>query len=266
VADDAQARGINYRVEMGLGDLPMVRGSASELREVFVNIILNALDAMPQGGRLRIRTKVEKSVVKVDFTDSGIGMTEEVRARIFEPFFTTKSVTGTGLGLAVSHSIIERHGGRLEASSDTGVGSTFSITLPIATGYLKRDSRERTVKVDGAQVLVIDDDDRVREALVGMLGSAAHSADQAASGREGISKMEEKRFDLVLTDLSMPEMDGWAVAKEIRSRWPGTKIVLITGHALPPEETNHNGKLVDEIIFKPIQFDDISLTINSVLA
>lgn len=264
--DDAQARGINYKVEMELASLPMVRGSASELREVFVNIILNALDAMPQGGRLCITTKVEKSAVKVEFIDSGIGMTEAVRARIFEPFFTTKSVTGTGLGLAVSHSIIERHGGRLEASSDMGAGSTFSITLPVASDHSKRTSRGQTVKVDGAQVLVIDDDERVREALVGMLGSAAHCADQAASGREAISKMEEKRFDLVFTDLSMPEMDGWAVAREIRSRWPGTKIVLITGHALPPDADKHNGELVDEIIFKPVQFDDISLTINSVLA
>lgn len=264
--DDAQARGISYKVEMELATLPTVRGSASELREVFVNIILNALDAMPQGGRLRITTKVEKSVVKVEFTDSGIGMSEEVRARIFEPFFTTKSMTGTGLGLAVSHSIIERHGGRLEASSGAGVGSTFSITLPVASGYQKPTSRGRTIKVDGAHVLVIDDDERVREALVGMLGSASHSADQAASGPEGISKMEEKSFDLVFTDLSMPEMDGWAVAREIRSRWPGTKIVLITGHVLPPDDTKHNVELVDEIIFKPVQVDDISSTINSVLA
>src|SRR5262249_7958690 len=116
-ADDAQASGLPYEVELKLRPLPVTRGSSSELREVFVNIILNALDAMPQGGLLLISSDVQDCQINVRFTDSGVGMSRPVRQRIFEPFFTTKGTRGMGLGLAVSYSIVERHGGRIEVTS-----------------------------------------------------------------------------------------------------------------------------------------------------
>jgi PAS domain S-box-containing protein len=264
--DEAQARGLHYEVELDLRPVPLARGAASELREVFVNIILNALDAMPQGGRLRIVTEAQGSSVRVIFTDSGIGMSREVSEHIFEPFFTTKGVSGMGLGLAVSYSIVERHGGRIEIRSSPGRGTSFTVTLPTGRTAKPKAARDRRAKVKAASVLVIDDDDGVREALVGMLSSAGHRTDHAANGREALSKMERAGFDLVFTDLSMPEMDGWAVASEIRRRWPAVKIVLITGYAVPPETVNHHRDLVNEVIFKPIRFDDISATLNQVLS
>ncbi|HKP11484.1 MAG TPA: GAF domain-containing protein, partial [Blastocatellia bacterium] len=176
---EAQARGLTYDVSLDLRDVPPVRGSASELREVFVNIILNALDAMPQGGRLRIASREKNGSVRVSFSDSGIGMTREVRQRVFEPFFTTKGVTGMGLGLAVSYSIVERHGGQIDLRSMPGRGTTFTITLPSGrkkdgTGYAADSIMTKT-----ARVLVVDDDDRVRDVLVGMLKLAGHRADFA---------------------------------------------------------------------------------------
>jgi PAS domain S-box-containing protein len=264
--EEAQARGLYYEVETELQPLPVIQGAASELREVFVNIILNALDAMPQGGRLRITTQLKGSTVRVNFIDSGIGMSREVRNHIFEPFFTTKGVAGMGLGLAVSYSIIERHGGTIEARSNLGRGSTFTISLPVAGAPTQKDARDRAAEVGAANVLIIDDDERVREAMAGMLSSAGHQTDQAASGREGLAIMERGQFNLVFTDLSMPEMDGWAVAGEIRRRWPKVKIVLITGYALPPDLLTHQRELIDEIIYKPIRFDDISATLHEVLA
>jgi PAS domain S-box-containing protein len=174
--DEAQARGLRYHVEIDQKPLPIVRGSASELREVFVNIILNALDAMPQGGRLRIATEAKRDSIVVSFTDSGIGMSREVREKIFEPFFTTKGVTGMGLGLAVSYGTIERYGGRIEAKSKPGRGTTFTITLPSSTTAvepLSNQSRE----VEAANVLALDDDVGVGETLVGMLNSAAQRTD-----------------------------------------------------------------------------------------
>ena len=128
--EDAQARGINYEVESDLQPVPTALGSPSELREVFVNILLNALDAMPQGGRLRIRTESKDANIYVHFIDDGIGMSREVRDHVFEPFFTTKGASGMGLGLAVSYSIMERHGGRIEVTSSLGQGSTFTVLLP----------------------------------------------------------------------------------------------------------------------------------------
>jgi CheY-like chemotaxis protein len=243
-----------------------VRGSGSELREVFVNIILNALDAMPQGGRLCIATEAKGKVVQASLSDTGIGMTSEVRDHIFEPFFTTKGVVGTGLGLAVSHSIIDRHGGRIDTISAPGQGTTFTISLPAGENDV-----ESLVDIPGAaakpvNVLVVDDDQRVREALVGMLNMAGHRTDYAGSGIEALAKLERDQFDLVFTDLSMPEMDGWEVASEVHRRWPGVKVVLITGYAVPPETVHTNRELVSEVIFKPIRFDDLSSTLSQILS
>ncbi len=256
--DEAQARGLQYDVELELQEVPAVRGSASEFREVFVNIILNALDAMPQGGCLRIATEAKAGIVRASFTDSGIGMTTDIRDHIFEPFFTTKGASGIGLGLAVSYSIVERHGGRIEALSSPGRGTTFTISLPLADSVDKRVTRDRRDHQRRANVLVVDDDQRVREALVGMLNSAGHRTDHAGTGLEALAKLERGQFDLVFTDLSMPEMDGWAVASEVRRRWPGVKVVLITGHAVNAETVDTNRELVSEVMFKPICFDDLN--------
>jgi PAS domain S-box-containing protein len=264
--DDAQARSLYYEVEAEIQPVPVVQGTASELREVFVNIILNALDAMPDGGRLRITTEAVDSMVRVCFIDSGTGMSKEVRDHIFEPFFTTKGVSGMGLGLAVSYSIIERHGGRIEARSNTDRGTTFVITLPAAEGAREMVRRGGHRQVESASILVIDDDERVREAMVGMLRAAGHRTEQAATGRQGLKKMERCRYDLVFTDLAMPEMDGWAVASEIRRRWADVKIVLITGFPVSAETVEHHRGLVNKVILKPIQFDDISAALSQVLS
>ncbi len=264
--DEAQARGLQYDVELDLQPVPSVRGSGSELREVFVNIILNALDAMPQGGRLKIASETKGGFVQVSLTDTGIGMNSEVCDHIFEPFFTTKGVMGTGLGLAVSHSIIERHGGRIEARSSLGKGTTFTIILPAGETGIRKITGPRKARAKTVNVLVVDDDQRVREALVGMLNMAGHHTDHAGSGHEALAKLEQNQFDLVFTDLSMPEMDGWAVATEVRRRWPGVKVVLITGYAVPPEMVDSNRALVSEVLFKPIRFDDLSSTLSQVLS
>ncbi|HWC77478.1 MAG TPA: PAS domain-containing protein, partial [Blastocatellia bacterium] len=264
--DDAQARGLYYDVETDLHEVPQISGSASDIREVFVNIILNALDAMPKGGRLRITTESNGQTVKTQFADDGVGMSREVCERIFEPFFTTKGAAGTGLGLAVSYSIIERHGGLIEAFSDPGQGSIFTVTLPVRACAAEQPAGLDTKKVVSSNILVIDDDDRVREALAGILTLAGHRVEQARGGREGLSMVEEGRFSVVITDLSMPEIDGWAVAAEIRRRRPEMKIVLITGFALDADAISRNSGLVDRVVFKPIKMDDFSATISDILS
>jgi PAS domain S-box-containing protein len=263
---EAQARGLTYDVSLDLRNVPPVRGSASELREVFVNIILNALDAMPQGGRLRISSRQKDGKVRVSFSDSGIGMTREVRQRIFEPFFTTKGVTGMGLGLAVSYSIVERHGGEIDLRSVPGRGTTFTIILPSAQRYYGSAQATDNMMAKTARVLVVDDDDRVRDVLVGMLKLAGHRADFAPNGREALTRLERESFDLIFTDLSMPDVDGWALAEEIRRRWPQLKIVMVTGYALQCEQDQRRHRLLNDIISKPIRFDDINATLSNVLA
>jgi len=263
---EAQARGLTYDVVLDLREVQLVRGTASELREVFVNIILNALDAMPQGGRLRIASKQKDGRVRVTFGDSGIGMTRDVRQRIFEPFFTTKGVTGMGLGLAVSYSIVERHGGQIDVRSIPGRGTTFTISLPANRAVASGANATDTMMTKTARVLVVDDDDRVRDVLVGMLKLAGHRADYAPNGREALLRLEHESFDLVFTDLSMPDVDGWALAEEIRRRWPQLKIVMVTGYALQSQNDQRRHRLVNDIISKPIRFDDINATLSNVLS
>ncbi|HVF89018.1 MAG TPA: response regulator, partial [Blastocatellia bacterium] len=172
----------------------------------------------------------------------------------------------TGLGLAVSHSIIERHGGRIEAQSEPGRGSTFLITLPVTRDISKKELLDSTAQVGSKRILVIDDDAGVRGALVGMLRSAGHDAEQASGGRAALEKMESELFDLVFTDLSMPEMDGWALAGELRGRWPRVKIVLTTGYALSPNIVRSNSHLIDGVVFKPVRFEDLSAVLGHVLS
>jgi PAS domain S-box-containing protein len=262
-SDEAQARGLQYEVELNLKDVPLVKGSASELREVFVNIILNALDAMPQGGKIRISTDTYGPNVRAVFTDTGLGMTREVTEHIFEPFFTTKGVLGMGLGLAVSYSILERHRGRIEVASAPGRGTTFTITIPRAEAPKHRlPKRKAAAKTS---VLVINHEEDVRDNLLGILGSAGIQAEWATSAREGLAKMELGRFDLVFTDLSLPEMDGWTLATEINRGWPSVKIVLVTGYGVPPETVRHYRELVHEVVFKPIRREAITAALTTVL-
>ncbi|HKV41511.1 MAG TPA: ATP-binding protein, partial [Blastocatellia bacterium] len=264
--DDAQASGLPYQVDLDLEPLPLTLGTASELREVFVNIILNALDAMPQGGTLNISTEAKDSIVRIRFTDNGVGMSRPVRERIFEPFFTTKGTKGMGLGLAVSNTIVERHGGRIETRSNPGRGSSFTITFPVARTTFKKDQTVAGGEGGSVDILVIDDDRAVGEALAGMLVSAGHRAAQAASGREGLTMMESREFSIVFTDLAMPEMDGWAIASEIKRRWPATRVVLSTGYAISPEVIESHRDLVNAVVLKPIRFDELASTIAQVLS
>ncbi|HWO01819.1 MAG TPA: GAF domain-containing protein [Blastocatellia bacterium] len=176
--DEARARGLRYLVEADLKPLPVVNGSASELREVFVNIILNALDAMPQGGRLQIATEAKGNSAVISFTDSGIGMSREVCEKIFEPFFTTKGATGMGLGLAVSYGTIERHGGRIEAQSTPGSGTTFTITLPAALSPAVASEPQTELADD----LVGDGSRSMPETLAVMLNSGNQPAGHASNG------------------------------------------------------------------------------------
>jgi PAS domain S-box-containing protein len=266
--DDAQARGINYEVEATLKPLPIVRGSSSEIREVFVNIIFNSLDAMSAGGKLQISTATDGGFVIVQFTDSGIGMSDETRKRIFEPFFTTKRPLGTGLGLAVSYSAIERHGGRLEVNSVLGQGSTFTIYLPLVegkegTGFAPQLVQKMSPEL--TNILVIDDDTKVRDVMVEMLQVLGYNVLEAESGMQGIAMIEKENFALVLTDLSMPGMDGWAVASEVRRRWPEIKIVLVTGYGSKDTIFEENRRLLNELIFKPVRMEELSLKINQVI-
>jgi PAS domain S-box-containing protein len=260
--NDARARGLRYDVTLEGNGALHTNGNASELREVFVNLIVNAIDAMPEGGRLLVKCARSGKRLQLLFMDTGTGMSEEVRARIFEPFFTTKGAQGTGLGLFVSYGIIERHAGRITVSSERGRVTTFQIELPYvepSSDAVVESAENTSAEVANAgalSVLVVDDEEHVRETLADMLDALGHKVSVAESGRAALAALEEGRFDLVFTDLSMPEMDGWEVAREVRRRWPSVRVAVVTGYGKDAARTQEEMP-ADTIIGKPFNFAQV---------
>jgi PAS domain S-box-containing protein len=267
--NDAEALGIKYEVRLHWDaeeDL-LVAGEPSELREVFINIIFNALDSMPLGGRLAVSASVDGASVKLRFTDSGGGMTEEIKRRIFEPFFTTKGAAGLGMGLSESYRIIERHGGRIDVESQLRHGTDLTVTLPLAHALKPATvSESACLPVSKARALVIDDEEYVRDVLAAILVEQGHEATCAGSAEEALRLLEERDFDIVFTDLAMPKVDGIAAATEIKSRKPKTMIVLMSGYGSDKaRERAADTNCIDASISKPFRMNEIQAALKALL-
>jgi signal transduction histidine kinase/ActR/RegA family two-component response regulator len=277
--DEVQRQGRVIEVEVSLENLPPVLGYAPEVREVLTNLILNAVDAMPTGGKLSLAAEVMKaaesasqpslpgvemlSEVELQVTDTGIGMSEEVRQRVFDPFFTTKGGRGTGLGLSLVYGIMERHGGRIEVRSAPGRGTSFILrfrTAPPKDAAVPQDPTER--RTMPRRLLVVDDDHMVRQAIAGLLRASGHVVTDADGGAAGIARLEETPVDLVFTDLGMPEVTGWDVARAVRARRPGLPIVLLTGWGEHGTGEAQPAGLVDRILGKPVRLEDLLAVID----
>ncbi|HSB29297.1 MAG TPA: ATP-binding protein, partial [Pyrinomonadaceae bacterium] len=262
--NEARLRGLEYQVKLDAEAGSNTLGSASELREVFVNLIVNAVDAMPRGGKLAITCKRLESRLELLFSDNGTGMPEDVRQKIFEPFFSTKGAHGTGLGLSVSYSIIERHDGSIRVSSQPGQGTTFTIDLPAVVAEAAQvDDDELIDAAPHFKILVIDDEESVRETLAEMLVAVDHAVELAGSGQEAIEKLSRGNFDLVFTDLAMPEMDGWETARTIRKNWPDIRIIMVTGYGPTTSPPEGEEDLIDGIIGKPFDFVQVGSTLTT---
>ncbi|MFN2577498.1 MAG: PAS domain S-box protein [Pyrinomonadaceae bacterium] len=263
--NEAQAAGLNIEVVLDAEHQSFTAGNASELREVFVNLIVNAVDAMPRGGSLSISCKRKGDRIKLRLADTGTGMKEEVRERIFEPFYTTKGVQGTGLGLAVSYGIIERHQGMISVESQPGKGTIFHIDLPFADNQEQSKPRVETISATRSlSILVIDDEEFVRETLAEMLVDLDHRVQTVASGRAALTKLAAEDFNVVFTDLAMPEMDGWETARAIRQQNPNLPVILVTGYGATARPPSGEHDLVTAIIGKPFDFDQVASALANV--
>ncbi|MBC7254857.1 MAG: PAS domain S-box protein [Chloroflexi bacterium] len=239
--DQPQSMGYTVYVETHLGEPALVHGNPSELRRVISNLILNAVDAMPEGGTLTIQTGREGDWNWVRVTDTGTGIPPEVAARLFTPFFTTKG--GTGLGLTVSKAIVQRHGGEISFESAPGRGTTFCVRLPVAgdvgnpSSAGSKNRPEKRLR-QGCRVLVVDDEPVVRELLKRLLERLGQVVTLVSSGREALTLLQEGSFDLLVTDLGMPDISGRQVAHEARTLHPDLPIILTTGwgETITPEK------------------------------
>ncbi len=262
--NESDSKGVSFTIHKELSSLPLTKGSASELREVFTNLINNALDAMPEGGAITIKTVTENNQLVITVTDTGCGMPLSIKNRIFDPFFTTKGVQSTGLGLSVSYGIINRHKGSLEVDSKEGEGTTFTIKIPVSEKESKEEGRAETASVEQkkARILVIDDEERVRSVLAAILRKSGHEVVDAPSGKEGIELFKEKEYDLVFTDLGMPEMSGWQVAENIKSINGRVPVAIISGWDVEISASEMKDKWVDLIIQKPFEVSQVQKLVH----
>jgi GAF domain-containing protein/CheY-like chemotaxis protein len=266
---DRRRSGVEIEVETDLAEgLPPVAGDPAELREAFTNLVLNAVDAMPRGGTLTLRTQITDGQVQVEVRDSGTGIPDHIREKIFDPFFTTKGPKGTGLGLSMAYGILQRHNGRITVESAEGRGTIFRLLFPAAVSGAVVEAAPPPAAPAGSsgslRCLVVDDEEEVGEVVADILTTAGHTAVTARSGQEGVDRLGAERFDVVFTDLAMPGMTGWQVARAVKDRAPEVPVVMMSGFGVEvaPEDLPARG--VDLVLAKPLQIQDILRALASI--
>ncbi len=263
--DEPAARGVVIDLITHVGARTPVMGAEPELLEALVQVIANAVDAMPRGGKLTIRTSSDSTRGILSVSDTGIGMQESVKRRAFEPFFSTKGETGLGLGLSVVYGILARHGGDVTVESEAGRGST--VTLRIPTGAEGVPAEPGVREAPRTHVLVVDDDETVRMTLADMLEGAGYAVALAASGLEGIARVREHQgpFDLVVTDLGMPDVPGWEVVEAVKQVDSATPVVIISGFDRQRAARRAKELKVDLVISKPFEVQEVLTSVRGLL-
>ena len=281
----SQQRGVFIKMETELSpELPAILGIESELREALVNLVFNAVDAMPEGGTITLRTQTSERAptsanvpaqrrIHVEVSDTGIGMDEDTRRRCLEPFFTTKGERGTGLGLAMVYGIAGRHNAEIEIESTVGKGTTIRFIFPVpATSAVESAPTTAAFTVPThLRILVVDDDPLLIKSLRDILEADGHLVATANGGREGIemfrnAQERQEPFAVVITDLGMPYVNGREVAASIKGLAPSTPIILLTGWGqrliaegdIPPH--------VDRVLNKPPRLREIREALAQLLS
>jgi two-component system cell cycle sensor histidine kinase/response regulator CckA len=275
----AQGRPIRLLLEVE-GETAMI-GRPVAVREALTNLIFNAVDAMPEGGLLRLSVTREEGDVVVEVADTGTGMTAEVRARLFEPFFTTKGAGGTGLGLVNVFGAVERHDGRVEVDTAPGRGTTFRLLFPAAP-FLAPTAPARRV-TDGAaagplrriaegaprdgraqRILVVDDEPKMCRMVVRMLQPGGHQVVEAYSAEQALEHLQAGPFDLVISDLGLGTgMNGWELAERVRDEYSRTRFVLATGWGGSIDEERAKAFNVAGIVGKPYSIDALLAVVEA---
>ena len=255
-------RGVPLEFVVDAPPVALVNGRAPEIRELLLNLVFNAIDAMEDtGGRLTLSVRQGDGRVTLSVSDQGEGIADDVRPRLFEPFFTTKGKNGSGLGLSMCWRIAHQHGGKLDVESRANEGTTFTLTLPAAAsdGISMQEAQTDSAR-QTQRVLLIDDQPDVRESVSDMLKALGHNVSVAADGRTALQLVQNGTFDVVLTDLRMPGMDGLDLAKRIRTLRPDVPVVLLTGWGTFFENTEPEAIAV--VLPKPPTLHSLSEAIN----
>ncbi len=269
----AERTGKGIQLIEDYGTLNPIVGSSAEIKEVFVNIIKNAIDAMPEGGKIFISTFQEGNKNCVVIKDTGSGIPEDIRFKIFEPFFTTKGSKGSGLGLAVSLGIVKAYGGNIKVESEEGKGTTFTVYFPVVSEdlfiSLEEHEKENVELSSGKtkKVLVVEDEKEVLDVIKNLIELLGVDVFACSSPKEALDLFSKYKKDigLVITDLGMPEMSGFEFCKKLKTLDPKMKIVLLTGWGLTIDDLKKKEHGIEEILSKPITLEDLKRILNRFL-
>jgi CheY-like chemotaxis protein len=269
-SDQPQQRGIAIELHVELApDLPRIMGADNEIRDALTNLIFNAVDAMPEGGELTLRSYAvdgadgAKSVV-IEVGDTGVGMDEDTRRKCLEPFYTTKGERGTGLGLAMVYGMIQRHSAQMDIESVPGRGTTMRLTFMAAQSTLAATARMLAPHAPARplRILLVDDDPMLIKSLQDTLQEDGHTIVAAGGGQAGIDAVRAARqrgenFDVVITDLGMPYVDGRKVAAAIKAVSATTPVILLTGWGQRLIAANDTPANIDRVLSKPPRLLDL---------
>jgi CheY-like chemotaxis protein len=267
-------------------NLPVIAADPTQIHQVLMNVCLNARDAMPMGGVMRIEVLAARldadyarlnpdarpgDYVLVMVEDTGLGMTEETKARIFDPFFTTKEIgRGTGLGLSTAATIVQSHGGFMNVYSELGRGTKFSIYLPTSRTPSENaisEFDEHHPRGNGELVLIVDDEQAILQVTAASLEKYGYRSITASDGAEGLAVFAQRKdeISLVLTDISMPLMDGPAMIKALRTIGPATKIVAMSGLMNPQQTSQLENLKIEAFLTKPFSVEKLLTTLHTAL-
>jgi len=256
----AREHGVKYEVVPDYAPAPSVRVPVSALTEVLQNLLVNALEAMPAGGRVRIRVAADHQHVLFAVSDTGEGIPPEVRARIFDPFFTTKPAPASGLGLSICSRIMLNLRGTVAAETVPRQGSTFTVRLPLPRELRAAAKTRPTVArpiPNPARILVIDDEAQVVDTLARLLSGAGHMVETALNGAVGIERYRQRRFDCVVTDLVMPGLTGLTVGRAIKDQDPSAYVILLTAQAEQLDAGQTAAAGIDRLMTKPVSREQL---------
>ena len=262
--EELEATGIDVNMQTKIEKTPLVMGNEHELIRLLTNLIFNAVEALATSGNVTIclHPHVSGAAAVLELTDTGVGMTEAVRRRCFDPFFSTKGGRGVGLGLSVSHGIVQRHKGSIEIQSCPGKGTKVIVQLPLAESQILAPESEEPIighlpPVPPLTILFVDDEESARRLIGRFLQADGHKVRTAADGQEGLKSFESERFDVVVLDRAMPKMSGDDLAAAIKKLSPATPIIMLTGFGDMMRDQGEHPAGVDVIVAKPLTRDDL---------
>ncbi|MBK1876719.1 hybrid sensor histidine kinase/response regulator [Pelagicoccus mobilis] len=265
--NQAEAKGLNIDFQMSMASARPIMGNEPELRQVFTNLIINAVDAMKDHGDITVSVSDRGDNVRIEIADSGCGMNEETRLKCLEPFYTTKGKLGTGLGLSIVFGVVQRHHGTFDIESQEGVGTRIIMEFPAVKQAFKEEiDVNETGETKSLRIMLVDDEEVLLEVISELLASGGHTVDVFGDPNRAIDAFKSKNYDLVITDRAMPLMSGDQLAAAVKRAAPDTPIYMITGFGDMINDSGEKPEHIDEVLGKPVPLDVLNRKLAEIAA